>query len=179
MDNERSMATVVSYLVELGHTRIAHLFGPPHRYSSTERSRGYRAALETHGLVYDERYLHMADFAANPDTWRDAIRAVFNQEPRPTAIIAVDDTSAAVAITTLQQDGFRVPEDVSIIGINDHFFASLLNPALTTLRLPVKEAGRLAVEILISRIAGDTTEVKHHLLDLPLIIRDSTGPASV
>ena len=175
-DNEGGVEQAVIYLAQLGHTRIAHLCGPPHRYSSIERVRGYRSGLAACDLEYDSILVSMVDYTGSQDTWRDATTALINHRRPPTAIIAADDMIAAVAMTTIQQLGLRVPEDVSVIGIDDQHFTSMLNPALTTVQLPVPQAGRCAIELLLSRLQGDTSPPQCLLLPCPLIRRDSVAP---
>ena len=98
--------------------------------------------------------------------------------PHPTAIIAADDMIAGVALSAIHQAGLRVPEDVSIIGIDDQHFASILNPPLTTVQLPVPEAGRHAIEMLLDRMTGDTSPPRHLVLPCPLLVRESVAPPS-
>jgi LacI family transcriptional regulator len=96
-------------------------------------------------------------------------------EPAPTAIVASDDIVAAMAIKTLQQMGLRVPQDVAVIGIDDQHFCTYLNPALTTVRLPVLTAGRRAVEVLLDRITGQCDTPEHVILPCSLVVRESCG----
>ncbi len=175
-DNQGGVERAVKHLAELGHARIAHLCGPPHRYSSMERVRGYRAGLAASGLEFDSALVRMVDYTGSQETWRDATNALLVLRPSPTAIIAADDLVAAVAMNTIQQRGLGVPGDVSIIGIDDQHFATILNPALTTVQLPVPEAGRHAIKLLLARMAGDTSPPKHLLLPCPLLTRASVAP---
>lgn len=175
-DNEGGVEQAVIHLAQLGHTRIAHLCGPPHRSSSTERVRGYRSGLAKCNLTYDSELVRMVDYTGSQDTWRDATTVLISHQRPPTAIIAADDMIAAVAMTTIQQLGLGVPEDVSIIGIDDQHFTSMLNPALTTVQLPVPKAGRCAIEMLLSRMQGDTSPPQRLLLPCPLIHRHSVAP---
>jgi LacI family transcriptional regulator len=175
-DNAGGVEQAVVHLGQFGHRRIAHLCGPPHRYSSMERIQGYRAGLTSMGLAYDPALVQVVDYTGSQDTWRDATLALLRLQPRPTAIIAADDMIAGVAMSTIHQFGLRVPDDVSIIGIDDQFFASVLNPPLTTVQLPVPEAGRHAIEMLLSRMAGDASPPKHLVLPCPLLRRASVAP---
>lgn len=177
-DNQGGVEQAVVHLAQQGHTRIAHLCGPPHRYSSMERVRGYRAGLATSSLEFDPALVRMVDYTGSQETWRDATNALLELRLSPTAIIAADDMIAAVAMNTIQQRGLDVPKDVSIIGIDNQHFASVLNPALTTVQLPVPEAGRHAIEMLLQRMTGDTSPPKHLILPCPLLIRASVATAA-
>ncbi|MEJ7901999.1 MAG: LacI family DNA-binding transcriptional regulator [Thermomicrobiales bacterium] len=175
-DNQGGVEEAVAHLARLGHTRIAHLCGPPHRYSSMERVRGYRAALTRYGLAFDPALVQMIDYTGSQEAWRDATITLLRPGSRPTAIIAADDMIASVAMNTIQQRGLTVPHDISIVGIDDQYFGSVLNPPLTTVQLPVPEAGRLAIELLLARMTGDTAPPRRIVLPCPLLIRASTAP---
>jgi DNA-binding LacI/PurR family transcriptional regulator len=174
-DNATGVATAVEHLVRLGHHRIAHLRGPIERRSSDERLQGYRLALEKCGLEYCENYVRPGDFTAPPDTWRQSTLELLALSPKPTAIIAADDIVAAVVIRTVQNAGLRVPQDVAVVGIDDQPFSIYLNPALTTVQLPVIEAGKCAVQMLLDRIASRRATPKRMKLPCPLIVRESCG----
>lgn len=176
-DNIAAAADAIAHLVTLGHRRIAHLCGPAHRFSAVERLQGYREGLLAAGLPFDEQLVRTADYTGEQDAWRIATAQLLALSPRPTAIFAVDDTVAAVAMRTCQQHGVRVPQDISVIGIDDQPFGGLLSPPLTTMQLPVLDAGREAIRLLLARIAGDTSEPRSIQLSCPLIVRDSTDKA--
>jgi len=172
-DDRGGVVEAVDYLVELGHRKIAHLCGPQRRRSGAQRLAGYRAALQQHGIAYREEYLCSGDYTGDPDVWQRSTRALLELSERPTAIIASDDIVAAVAIKTIQQAGLRVPQDISVIGNDDQPFCTYLNPALTTVRLPVLQAGRQAVEVVLGRIAGERNGPQHITLPCSLVVRES------
>ena len=174
-DDVAGVGLAVDHLVALGHRRIGHLCGPRQRRSGERRLRGYREGLARHGIAYEERYVCPGDYTADPTSWRDSTCQLMQQTPSPTAIVASDDIVAAIAIKTLQQQGLRVPEDVAVIGIDDQHFCTYLNPALTTVRLPVLEAGRRAVEVVLDRITGERDAPEHVTLPCALVVRQSCG----
>jgi DNA-binding LacI/PurR family transcriptional regulator len=176
-DNAGGAAAAVRHLAGQGHRRIAHLCGPPHRHSSLERLQGYRQALAGCGLAYREEYVREVDYTGAQESWRDATLHVLRAHPRPTAIVAVDDNIAAVAMRAIQQHGLDVPGDISIVGIDDQPFAALMNPPLSTVRLPVLEAGAHALDILLDRIADGRSGARDIRLPCPLIVRESSGNA--
>jgi LacI family transcriptional regulator len=175
-DNICVTMTVVEYLVELGHRRIAHLRGPVNRRAAEERLRGYQLALEQHGLEYREDYVQPGDFTASPEA-QQATLALLDLSPRPTAILAANDIVAAAVQRTVQRAGLRVPQDMTVVGVDDQPLCTYLNPALTTVRFPIIEAGKLAVQMLLDRIAGQRTEVEHITLPFGLIVRESSAVA--
>jgi LacI family transcriptional regulator len=174
-DDEGGVVRAVEHLIEIGHRRIAHLCGPERRYSGEVRLRGYRTALERHGIAWRDDYVLPGDYTGDAEGWRRSTLALLEAEPQPTAIVASDDVVAATAIKTIQQQGLCVPDDVAVVGIDDQPFCTYLNPALTTVQLPVLQAGELAVEMLLDRMAGERSEAEHVTLPCSLVVRESCG----
>lgn len=177
-DNLGGIVAAVHWLAQQGHRRIAHLHGRPNRRSFDERQRGYRQGLAESGLDYCPAYVRLADYAGRPDEWAEETRALLALSPRPTAILTTNDVVAATVMRTVQQAGWRTPEEISLVGFDDQPFGAFLNPALTTVQLPVIEAGRRAIELLLARIAGERTGPPERItLPCPLVVRESSGPA--
>jgi len=177
-DNISGIGRAVDHLIQLGHRDIALLRGPEKRRSSVERLAGYRLALERQGIAFREEYVQPGDFTASPEQWCQSTLNLLALTPRPTAIIASDDIVAAIVVSTIQRAGLRIPHDISVVGFDDQSICTLLNPALTTVQLPIIEAGKRASEMLLQRISGDRTEIQHITLPCPLILRDSIGPCA-
>lgn len=176
-DDLAGMVKIVDYLADLGHDRIAHLHGAPNRRSFKDRLDGYRLGCRQNGLEAYDDFVGLADYDAAQATWVQATLALLNLSPRPTAIIAANDVVAATVLRTVQRAGLRVPQEISIVGIDDQPFCTFLNPALTTVQLPVIEAGKRAVEMLLARLAGKRATTEQVTLPCPLIVRESSGPA--
>lgn len=174
-DDTAGITAAVEHLIDLGHCHIAHLHGPAGRRSGENRLHGYRAGLERHSIPYCPEYVRSGDYTDDPQAWAQSVRELMDLPTPPTAIVASDDIVAAIAMRTLQQSGWRVPDDVAVIGVDDQHFCSYLNPALTTVRLPVVQAGELAVEMMLGRISGRRTETEHVVLPCSLIVRESCG----
>lgn len=174
-DNAAGVAAAVEHLVQAGHRHIAHLEGPAERRSTEERIEGYRRGLEACGLEYRRDLVRSGDYTATPDDWSQSALELLDVEPRPTAMIAADDVVAAVAMKTVQNKSVHVPQDLAIVGIDDQPFCTYLNPSLTTVRLPILEAGMQAIELLLDRIAQPNLSVRHVMLPCPLIRRESCG----
>jgi LacI family transcriptional regulator len=177
-DNQGGVMAVVGYLFQRGHRRIALLRGPASRRSSTERLEGYRRALQRHSLEYCEDYVRLADFEAPQETWAQAATELLALSPRPSAILASNDIVAAVVLRTVQRAGLRIPQDVAVIGYDNQPFCTFLNPALTTVGVPIVEAGRLATEMLLARLAEPHRPLEHVLLPCSLIVRESSEATS-
>lgn len=174
-DNSAGIAAATEHLIALGHRRIAHLVGPVDRRSTEERLAGYQKALAAHGLPCDPAYLLPGDFRATAVEWEAAAHAVLALRPRPTAVIAADDAMAAICLRVFSRAGVRVPGDLAVIGIDDQPYAAFLNPALTTVRLPIAAAGRLAADMLLARLAGLIGPAEHAIIPCELVVRESSG----
>ncbi len=177
-DNLNGIVEAIDFLVESGHCRMAHLYGGPGRRSFDERLQGYRLGLEMNRLEFCEDYVRLADYDAPQETWAKATQELLALEPRPTAIVATNDVVAATVMRTVQRAGLRVAEDITIVGVDDQPFCTFLNPALTTVQIPIIEAGKRATEMLLARITGERTGTEQLTLPCPLIVRESSGPAS-
>ena len=139
------------------------------------RIRGYVSALEKNGVLFDEALLVQAGF-----DWRPAFSAMNSvlDRPRsewPTAIFAVNDLCAAGAIQAIHARGLQVPEDFAIVGFDDTWLSTSIQPALTTVRMPIKEMGALAARMLADDLEGKFISQRHPVLDVSITIRQSCG----
>lgn len=174
-DNSGAIESLVAHLARLGHRRIALLQGPPGRRSSAERLDGYRRALAAHDLEYRADYLPSGDFTLSDEVWARSTLDLLAVPSPPTAIIASDDIVAAAIMKVVQRTGRRIPDDLSIVGVDDQHFGAYLNPALTTVRLPVAKAGARAIALILQRMGGRAAAADHILLPCPLVVRESCG----
>jgi LacI family transcriptional regulator len=165
------------HLVELGHTRLGFISGPPGFRSSEERLGGFRDGLAEHGMALDEASI--APGAYTFESGLEAAAALLARNPRPTGIFAANDEMAAGVLRAAREAGLRVPEDLSVVGYDDFQIAARVWPALTTVHTPTREVGRWAAEKLIARDDGAEAAAKRdESLILPrLIVRNSTGKA--
>lgn len=173
--NDRAgMATAVEHLHALGHRRIGLLRGPRSRESTRDRVSGYRQGLKRCGLPFEQAYVRVADYNEDPAAWERASDELLDLGVPPTAIIASDDSVAAVLIRSASRRGLVVPRDLAVVGVDDQMFAPLLNPALTTIRLPVRAAAERAFTMLIDSITtgAPMSDVR---LDTELVVRESTS----
>jgi LacI family transcriptional regulator len=164
----------MQHLLELGHRRIAHIPGPAGWVATEDRRRGYRAALATAGIPLDPEL----EVEAIPEIFpgRDAALSLLDLPDRPTAIFAFNDNIAIGAMQAARARGLRVPEDLSIVGFDDVEHATIVTPALTTVRQPLAEMGRTAVSLLSRLLERQRFETLHVELATRLVVRDSTAP---
>ena len=164
------------HLLELGHRHIGVVTGPTGWYANDERLIGFRAAMASAGLLPDGKLIAESDWSI-PSGEVAAEHLLAFDDP-PTAIFAFNDNLAIGTIQAAHARGLRVPEDLSVAGFDDSEHASLITPALTTVRQPLAEMGRTAVNLLRRLIDGQRVETLHVELGTRLVVRDSTAPAS-
>ena len=165
---------VTRHLLELGHRRIAAITGSREWVATEERRRGYHAALASAGILPDSSLEIEADFEIAGGA-RAAMSLLLDRPQPPTAIFAFNDNLAIGAIQAARAHGLRVPEDLSVAGFDDSEHASLITPTLTTVRQPLAEMGRTAVNLLRRLIDGQRVETLHVELGTRLVVRDSTA----
>jgi DNA-binding LacI/PurR family transcriptional regulator len=166
------LPALVSHLAELGHQQILHIAGPTAWSAARNRARAYEGAIAEHGMT--SQGVVYGDWSAK--SGYEAIMGLAGPLAM-SAIIAANDQMALGAMLALTERGYRVPEDVSVAGIDDIPEAAYFAPPLTTLRVDFAAQGRVAVEQLLAQI-------EHRVLtpsaSLPsrLVARKSTGPAA-
>jgi LacI family transcriptional regulator len=177
VDFQSATYRAVGHLLDLNHTRIAYLAGPTHSEASQARRRGIEAALNESGLSLRPEWIPVS--FPNVDGGFQAMSALLALPvaQRPTAVIAYNDLMAMGALHAIRAHHLRVPEDVSVIGIDDIAMAAHTNPPLTTVAQPKYRMGRLAMKTLRRMIADQPPpEDSYTLLESPLIVRESTAP---
>ncbi|MBV9154693.1 MAG: LacI family DNA-binding transcriptional regulator [Acidobacteriaceae bacterium] len=179
IDNVDGAFQATWHLLQLGHRRIAYIGDRFGLQSDVERLKGYRKALTQAGLTFSEKLVAHGDGKSRGA--REAAARLFGshlaRDRQPTAIFCYNDMSALGVMEHAEAAGVRIPQDLSIVGFDDLFFASQLRPPLTTVRQPKKEIGRRAMQHLLALVRGEqpgsTTVIKGEL-----IVRGSTAPRS-
>jgi LacI family transcriptional regulator len=174
VDNHAAAAEVVTYLAALGHRRIGHIAGPQKTTTGLERRDGYRDAVRRLGLA-DEPGLVVEAEAFTELGGHRALGEMLGGTARPSAIFAANDLIAIGMLQRLREMGLRVPQDVSIVGFNDIPLAGLLEPALTTVRVPQLQMGIIGTRLLIDRLQGKPITDGRVTLPTELVIRASSG----
>lgn len=169
-DDEAGAGLAIDHLVSLGHERIVHLDGASN-ISAAPRRAGYIHAMQRHRL--ESTVVAAGDDEADAGS---AVDAVLEMDPVPTAIFAFNDLLAAGVLDAVEDRGLRVPDDMSIVGYDNTFIASLNHLALTTVNQPRREMGRMAVSAIAARIDDDRVETTLHRLEPELVIRGTTAP---
>jgi LacI family transcriptional regulator len=167
------MAT--EHLLELGHRRIGAIGGAPGWYANDERMIGFRAALAAARLLPDPDLILYSDWQI--ESGEKAAEELLSRPEPPTAIFAFNDNVAIGVINVARRLGLRVPDDLSVVGFDDTSQATIVSPALTTVRQPLAELGRMGVSLLMRLVEGQRLDALRIELATTLVVRDSTGPA--
>ena len=169
IDNEGGAYRATRYLLGLGHTRIAHIAGTAGHPDATDRLAGYRRALADAGLAIDERLIVDGQF--EEESGVAGVEELLTRGERFTAIFAANDQTAYGAMLALFNHGYRIPQDVSLVGFDDQFLSAYTLPPLTTVRQPSIEMGRAAAEGLVRLLEGKEPMLPRFPTDL--VIRKS------
>ncbi len=173
------------HLLGIGHRDIAFISGPIQTSSRIGRLNGLKSAFTRSGLTFNESLVweskdaHGFGDTQGSELGRTAIRDLLSRDPRPTAVFAVNDMYALGAYAGARDLGYRVPEDLSIVGFDNIVLAEIVQPALTTIAQPVASMADILVTALIGQLEGSAAEREaiHHVDIKPdLIVRASTAP---
>jgi LacI family transcriptional regulator len=173
-NNRQGGKMVTQFLLDLGHQRIAMIAAPTKGNDrSLDRLEGVCEKLNKHGL--DLPANHVIESPYSMREGRLAMQVLMQLKPQPTAIVCGNDSIAFGALAEIRSQGLNVPQDISLISFGDLEFAALLDPPLTTLRIPFADVGIRAAEYLLAKIQGKPI---HDIitLDTDLIVRGTTAP---
>ncbi|MES2303797.1 MAG: LacI family DNA-binding transcriptional regulator [Pseudomonadota bacterium] len=170
IDDAAGAAAMARHLWDLGHRHFAIVCGPDSHGAAGRRKQGFIDELRTLGFT-DPIPEESGGFSFELGIGAGA--RLLAQTPRPTAIFAANDDSAAGVMVACSQAGLNVPRDVSVCGFDDSWVAKSVWPYLTTVCQPIEEMGRAAALLLLRR---DEPENVLHKLDFHLVVRDSTAP---
>lgn len=168
-DNEGGAYQMARALVDLGHSRIGIISGPPSLTTTQDRLGGIRRALDEAGI--QDELVRSGDFTR--DRGARATEELLDADPGITAIFSLNDMMAIGALSVARARGLRVPEDISIAGFDDIPIAADLWPALSTVRVPMVEMGGRALELALGEHSSNVQIVR---LPTELVMRQSTGP---
>ena len=174
-DDVQGGKLATGHLASLGHTKIAHLMGNDDVSTSRPRLRGYMQALEEAGLPIEQSLLVPAgfDWRGGYATMKELLKRPASK--RPTAIFAANDLCAGGAMRAIREAGLSIPEDIAIVGYDDTWFATMTQPTLTSVRMPIEDMGALAVKMLVDRVEGRQVEDPLPILPVSLTVRASCG----
>ena len=173
MDDYAGGYQATSYLVALGHRRIAFVSGPSELGSVQERYRGYCDALRKGGLEPAGQVRLAGQFTEQ--FGMSALPHLLAATEPPTAAFVASDYIAFGLISAAEAHGVRVPDDLSVVGFDDIRFSQYVQPRLTTVRSPVERMARLGVELLFERLQEPAAPARSEVLPVELVIRESAA----
>ena len=175
LDYETGIRAAVNHLVELGHDKIAFLAGPHNIHSAITRENNFRTAMEAARLPIQKKWIIECDHTLKGGVAGfDRLQALATP---PTAILCSNDMTAIGVLRAAYMQGLRVPQDLSVVGLDDIDFAEFTLPPLSTIRLSRRELARAAFEALRQQAeepVGSRTQ-REFLVSTSLVLRDSTG----
>lgn len=161
------------HLINLGHRRIGFINGVPASSNARDRFKGYRQALEEYNIPFKKSLVAAGDF--NLYKGYEAMKSLLDINNPPSAVFCANDLMAIGAIQAVIERGLSVPEDVALVGFDDIDAANYITPPLTTVRQPIFELGKTAVESLLTLINEQPEKPIQKVLKVNLIIRESCG----
>ncbi|WP_040948878.1 LacI family DNA-binding transcriptional regulator [Gorillibacterium massiliense] len=174
VDDQQAAYQATTYLIQNGHREIAMIAGTlGDRLTGLPRLKGYRQALEDHGIPFSESRVAYGDFQL--EGGRSAMEKLLSEAPPFTALFAASDEMAIGAMGVAFEGGIKIPRDLSIIGYDDLIVSRMIYPPLTTIHQPLALMGRSALEMLIALIGGKQ-EVSNRIVQHRLVERGTVRP---
>lgn len=176
IDNMRAIKKTVKYLIDAGHTRIVHFAGPAQSSHTIERIEGFRYAFSESPLVFKKEMIvpvgsHHDESHVKTIEYFKSLK----KDQYPTAIVCFNDSQALGVMTALGELGIRIPDEVSVVGNDDIFYARFYPVPLTTIRAPQVEIGKKAAEVLINNIESATLlPLERVIFETEFVVRQST-----
>lgn len=177
-DNASGIEQAVRHLVALGHERIAFISGNPETNDARLREGGFRASLEKLDLALGADYICFGDFGhlhGGFESGAAQMEFLLSLRPRPTAVLAASDEIAVGAMETVWRCGLRVPDDISIVGYDNHSWSPYVRPPLTTIAHDGWQLGEAAAGLLTRMLLKQGLSRRLILLPSQLVVRESTG----
>jgi len=186
VDNTNAAWIATRHLIGLGHQRIGFLSGPIRTVNRKDRLNGYRSALREAGIEPDPALVWESTPSATKSGDAEALELgrtgthhLLKLVAPPTAIFAINDMYAFGAYASARELGYSIPGDLSVIGFDDIVLTEIVQPPLTTIKQPVREIARIAVERIVGRVLGTISgPVEHQSLQADLVVRASTSRMS-
>lgn len=173
LDIEGGMRAAVQHLTEQGHTKIGHLAADIDIETFSLRKKAYLETMRDAGLVSRSGWQTAAPFDLTDAAI--AVQKVLRKADRPSAIVCDSDVLAGAVYLAAKALCLRIPEQLSVVGIDDSLIARLLDPVLTTVAIPAVQVGEQSVQLLIECLNG-RERTRRSPIPLKLIVRESTAP---
>lgn len=179
MDNVAAAKAAIEYLIGIGHRRIGFLSAYNKYLTVGQRYLGYLQALAAANIDVDPSLTLEAGPIHDDQIWDQALKCAADftrMKNPPTAIFCSSDMVAIAAIHALKAEGFRVPEDISVMGFDDIEMARLFDPGITTVKIPKHAIGREAFRLLLKRLEQPDISTERLIVEHSIVVRSSTMP---
>jgi DNA-binding LacI/PurR family transcriptional regulator len=176
IDFKTGIRQAVAHLVELGHEHIAYVSGPLNLWTARARRDAFRDSLEDLGL--DPHSALIIEGNLRIEGGYKAASQLMNAKPAPSAVIAANDLTALGVLWAARNEGVLIPEQLSVIGLDDIDLASKITPPLTTIALPRFEIGKRAMQLLLDTIDHPAEAIRQQEVGTWLVVRNSTTHAA-
>ncbi len=172
VDDVRGSSMAVQHLIDYGHKKIGNISGLSYTDPGRNRLKGYKETLKKNGIDMVPGYIVEADFTeAGGYT---AMKKILELASPPSAVVVGNDLMALGAMEAVKDSGLSIPDDISIVGFDDIWVARKTNPSLTTVRADLYNMGYIACKLLIQKILGERIENENIMIDVELVVREST-----
>jgi LacI family transcriptional regulator len=179
IDNSLAMEKAVEYLVEMGHRKIGYVtFSFHNQTTARKRYEGYLSGIKKHGIKYDPELVIIDDSIRLNELSGayNAVRGLLNNKIMPSAFVTLADYLAIGLIKALKEVGYKVPQDISVMGFNNEIVSQFSEPPLTSVKQPKKLMGQMAMDLLLDMVENKEVKDKNIILPTEIIERDSVCP---
>jgi LacI family transcriptional regulator len=184
-DYEKAGFLAMEYLFQKGHRRIGYISAPLNRYSRIQIMQGVKRAVKVFGLEMGSEYIQIAsqecelvEESYEFQNGKSATQRLLSLPERPSAILACNDMTAFGVYHQVNEYRLQIPQDISVIGMDDIPMSSMISPGLTSIHLPNYEMGKLASQLLIDLLNNETTQVDM-MLPPKVVERNSVRSISI
>jgi len=175
IDNIKSAYKATKHLIDLGHQKIAHISGPMDIILNKDRFEGYKKALLEANLKFNRDWVKEGEYTV--DSGYSEMEKLLQLSAPPTAVFASNDEMAIGAIKAIKNSNMKVPDDIAVVGFDDIKWASIYEPALTTIFQPTFEIGKKAMSILLKLIKEEKEDfqLERKVYEGELVVRKTCG----
>src|SRR5690554_182394 len=171
-DNYTSTYNAIKYLIENGHTRIAHIHGDLYSFVGRERFKGYKQALSDYNIPFQNKYLLEGSTYSMMEGYRRGLE-IAKLNAKPSAVITASDNLAIGVMKAFQENNIKIPDDISLIGFDNIELSSLVTPSLTTINQDKEQISYRASQCLIKQIENRTKRYEKIKIEGILIERNT------
>lgn len=173
-ENTRGAELATRHLIDHGHRQIAIISGPQISTPGKKRTEGFTSAMKAAKIPLIEDFIIESDFTEEGGA--QAMRELLRLASPPTAVFIANNLMTIGALRTLKAAGISIPEDISVVGFDDHHFAEIINPPITVISRDARQQGARAMELMIEQLeSGAAANPEHSMVDVHLIERGSCG----